>query len=600
MSDVIVQRFEADSQDFVREVNKARESVKKMTGADLPLVRQELNAAFNQSQKVAQGMNQMGTASTRSGANMLIMAQVADDAQYGFRGLANQIPQLAMALGAGAGLAGAVSLVALALNYGIPLLKEFYGAGGDSEAAVKAAKKYGDAIEENLRKLRELNAAREQGDALADAEGKNNAGAARESTASQIVASYERQLALLEKQRKVEDEMRNARNGAAVAEAAAGGGDVAGVERSQLREAAAIAARRAQEDGKLLADLQRVSGSEGRRIGEAGAAWSASFVLNIAEARNELDRLERNAVFSKAAAEEAAAVFDAVKGKGYSSRVNETRNAKLTSESAAADEAAVAAQRAILESLKKQDAEQRSIFEASRKDLEIKAAAAAQRGRDVVVEAGAAREVAAARERELVASEAVARAAREKVAAEKRAAELKKAAEEAEKAAQLKKAQGEARGDAFGEVRALALQAAGREKEAQALRDQMRLRKEAVDLAERAGISEKAAAAVVMRKFELEKALANEKAKQEGMTRRNDGRIRLFKRGETAGGIFGNGAQAGLGGSVIEKNVRLAEQRAAAKANDGAGVTRTVEKLEDLYGVMKKQLAIWETGLGVK
>ena len=53
-----------------------------------------------------------------SGASMglLQIAQAADDAQYGLRGVLNNIPGLAMALGAGAGLAGAASLAALAIS----------------------------------------------------------------------------------------------------------------------------------------------------------------------------------------------------------------------------------------------------------------------------------------------------------------------------------------------------------------------------------------------------------------------------------------------------------------------------------------------------
>jgi hypothetical protein len=599
MSDVIVQRFEADANDFVREVNKARESVKKMTGSDLPLVRQELNSAFTQAQRTAQGMNHLGRETNRSGQNMMIMAQVADDAQYGMRGLNNQIPQLAMALGAGAGLAGAVSLVALALTYGIPLLKEFYSSA-DSDAAVKAAKSYGDAIEANLKKLEEIAAVASRADGLAELEARNMADAKQEATANGMVSAYERQLAALEKQRRVEDALRDARNGAAVAESRARGGDVTGVERSQVREAAAIAARRAAEDGKLLEDLRKISAIEGDRVAAAGKAWADGFTAQIAAAREELAKMERQQVFSAAAAAQAAAEFDAVKDKGFSKRQNETQNAKMTADRAALDKDAVAAQREILESLQKQAGEQAAIFEASRKELESKSAAAAQRVRDGKVEADAAGQIANERERELAATAEGARRARERDAAEERAAARKRAAAERERAAELQREQGLAREDVFAEVKALELQAAGRLKEAEALREGMKLRRDAAALAERAGISEKEAAGILARKLELEKAVAGEQRKAEMAGQRNDGRIRLFKRGESAGGAFGGGAREGLGASVIERNVRIAEQRAAARGDSGAGVTRTVEKLDDLYTVMRKQLEVWQTGLGVK
>lgn len=53
-----------------------------------------------------------------AGMAMLQFAQLADDAQYGIRGVLNNIPGLAMSLGRGAGLAGVVSILALAA-YGV-------------------------------------------------------------------------------------------------------------------------------------------------------------------------------------------------------------------------------------------------------------------------------------------------------------------------------------------------------------------------------------------------------------------------------------------------------------------------------------------------
>lgn len=599
MSDVIAARFEADANDFVREVTRARESVKKLTGAELPLVRQEMDAAFNQAQRTAQGMNNLGGASKRSGQNMLIMAQVADDAQYGMRGLANQIPQLAMALGAGAGLAGAVSLVALALTYGIPLLKKFYSSA-DSEAVVKAGKAFDAAVAENLRSLNELNAAADRAEGLAQQEAANTAAARQEATAATMVTAYERQLELLEKQRKVEDSLRAARNSAAVAEAGARGGDVTAVERGQVRDEASLMARRASEEAKVLRNLQQIAQAEGERVANEGRNREAWFAAQIAAGREKLRELERMQAFSVASAAQAGAEFDAVKDKGYSQRVNETRNAKVTAERAAADKSAVAAQREILESLQKQAVEQREIFEGSRRDLEAKAAGAVERLRSGKEEAAVAAEMAGVRDRELAATAEGARRARERAAAEERTAAAKRAAADAERAAEVRREQGKAREDVFAEVQALALQAAGREREANALRESMKLRRDAAELAERAGISEKQAQGILARKLELEKAVAGEKRKAEAMLQRNDGRIRLFKRGESAGGAFGGGAREGLGASVIERNVRIAEARAAARGDSGAGVARTVEKLDDLYGVMRKQLEVWQSGLGVK
>ena len=51
-----------------------------------------------------------------SGQGILQLAFAIDDLQYGLRGIVNNIPQVAQALGLGAGLAGAVSIAAVAVN----------------------------------------------------------------------------------------------------------------------------------------------------------------------------------------------------------------------------------------------------------------------------------------------------------------------------------------------------------------------------------------------------------------------------------------------------------------------------------------------------
>jgi hypothetical protein len=50
------------------------------------------------------------------GSRMMVVASFADDMQYGLRAVVNQIPQVTMAFGMGAGLAGAISIAAVAVN----------------------------------------------------------------------------------------------------------------------------------------------------------------------------------------------------------------------------------------------------------------------------------------------------------------------------------------------------------------------------------------------------------------------------------------------------------------------------------------------------
>lgn len=61
-------------------------------------------------------VGESGNAAYIASSRLLVFAQAADDAQYGVRSLVNNVPQLAMAMGAGMGLAGAVSIVAVGAN----------------------------------------------------------------------------------------------------------------------------------------------------------------------------------------------------------------------------------------------------------------------------------------------------------------------------------------------------------------------------------------------------------------------------------------------------------------------------------------------------
>lgn len=75
------------------------------------------------------------------GQSALMMAQFADDAQYGLRGIMNNVPGLVMALGGGAGLAGVLSIAMLAVS---KLWEAFGGADGAMGKTDAAAKKLDD------------------------------------------------------------------------------------------------------------------------------------------------------------------------------------------------------------------------------------------------------------------------------------------------------------------------------------------------------------------------------------------------------------------------------------------------------------------------
>lgn len=77
------------------------------------------------------GQTQVAASSRNSAQALLMFSQGIEDAQYGIRGVLNNIPGLIFAMGGGAGLAGAISLAAVGLSQIIPLFTETEEKAGD-------------------------------------------------------------------------------------------------------------------------------------------------------------------------------------------------------------------------------------------------------------------------------------------------------------------------------------------------------------------------------------------------------------------------------------------------------------------------------------
>jgi hypothetical protein len=108
------------------------------------------------------------------GMAMMQLAQAVDDVQYGMRGVVNNIPGLLMSLGAGAGLAGVVSIAAVAMYQ---LTTRF----GEFVTGAKKAKEASDFVGQMTEKM---NAALAQGAKEAADGTKEGAEALREATAA--------------------------------------------------------------------------------------------------------------------------------------------------------------------------------------------------------------------------------------------------------------------------------------------------------------------------------------------------------------------------------------------------------------------------------
>lgn len=75
-----------------------------------------LDKAQQSAQRVSQMIGQSLGRNSQAGMGLLYLGQAIDDVQYGFRAIVNNIPQMAMAFGAGAGLAGGIGIAAVAIN----------------------------------------------------------------------------------------------------------------------------------------------------------------------------------------------------------------------------------------------------------------------------------------------------------------------------------------------------------------------------------------------------------------------------------------------------------------------------------------------------
>lgn len=79
-------------------------------------------------------VHELGVRSTRNHAQSLyVFSQGLEDLQYGIRGVLNNIPQLVLAMGGGAGLAGVISIAAVALTNILPKLGELAGLMGSDK-----------------------------------------------------------------------------------------------------------------------------------------------------------------------------------------------------------------------------------------------------------------------------------------------------------------------------------------------------------------------------------------------------------------------------------------------------------------------------------
>lgn len=237
-----------------------------------------------EAQHAAQANN--AAKSTRNlGGATLALSQGFEDAQYGMRGVLNNIPGLIMMLGGGAGLAGVVSIAAVAFSI-------FYSKVEAAEKKAKEATATGNEMTEQMR-------------ALFEEVSKNNFGELISSMES--LEEQERQLAEAGKT-ALEIEAFRSESLAKVSEA--------------LREAAALEIQLAEAQGKITAEAARAQMAA--LEGEAEAARTAAelALLDQKVDRSRLDYENQLAVIARLKDDEARILAERDRLQAQSQGVN--------------------------------------------------------------------------------------------------------------------------------------------------------------------------------------------------------------------------------------------------------------------------------------
>jgi hypothetical protein len=596
---------------------------------------EKTNALQKQMRREMMGL---GAAGSRAGLGILAVSQAVEDAQYGIRGVLNNIPQAAMAFGGSAGLAGAISLAAVAGVALYPVMARLYGIA-DAERLKKASEAWRQAFAEGKKaydqKLREAELDRY----LADfSESRTRSMQDQLRIQDGILRGLESQVA------KRSEDKALAREIAEAEEAlfrARGGFPKGTRDDGGLREDR-------EQSAKLQEQIRDTANAELQRILEERDALTANFASERAIKDRELDDLRKRLITTEAEVARQIAGLDGLEHgterilKGDSLRKTEKARdeinaaiARLEGERTAAAaiiasadatakasieqlEARANAAHMEAEGIRKQTEHQAKLNELRRqtaaaeiekgladygKEFELLRARAAgdekrvralERQKDIEAE-----KLRLMKEYALGAAEAL-KLATQRVDLERAAAAGDEAAEKRRRKAEEAKANAserlQARRDFAGEMRALQLEANGNKEGAEALRKELAIRQEAKELAESLGVAERDALRMAREKQALE-----ERAQQResgGAHRRRSviytlsaeesaERNRRREIGLRTGGLRSTGLQS----SAIEKEQR--GQRLTARGRDAASsyYERSLNAQEEMVKIFK--------GLGV-
>jgi hypothetical protein len=262
-----------------------------------------LDQATAKKHELANAAYRAGRGGMAGSMGFLAFSQAVEDAQYGIRGVLNNIPQMVLGFGGTMGLAGAISLAAVAATALYPHLKKLTGA-----AMTEQLKKGAEAFAESWKKSAE--AARSlrfestlSATIAADAERRHQA--LRESLTVQnaMIKVMERELTLRQSARALQDELAAARTGLATASGADPRAATSATREQEMK--------RLREDAATNRKIADNAAYEARRLREAKEASASVYAAEIAGKDRALDEQRRQLAHNEARLAEAKAKTEA-------------------------------------------------------------------------------------------------------------------------------------------------------------------------------------------------------------------------------------------------------------------------------------------------
>lgn len=474
-----------------------------------PLTPQSLQAMDRQiaSTRELRRQTLLAGQSGKNGAlGFLAFSQAVEDAQYGIKGVLNNIPQMVLGFGGTAGLAGAISLAAVAATILYPKLKQLYGAT-DNENVKKAAEEWDKIFKAGIAAANQFEkAAASEREMLNLAGQLNQAFAQRIGIVSQMGKYYDEELTSVRQRRDMEAQILDARLKLAQATGLGIPQAQAAVENAATQGLDADLINRQKEYARVQDDVMRKVEIAANITAEANAQDLAD-TARLVELKRQLAGADANVaslaptgpagrldygdvntrIFRREATERQKAIAEEIDALEKSSAVRkESSTAAIASANAEIDRLDAKA------NLTKQETEelQRQIT-VRRELLKLQSdTAAAERAKSSFQ----------------ALQDAKRKAADDAAAAEAAGKDLVTGAGEAGK-------KFDQRADYQAEILALQLQLSGRKALADQMREETALRKEALAMADNQGITEEAALKLAAERARLLKQITEQEEK---------------------------------------------------------------------------------------